>query len=327
MPSTLIPLSLLFLFLTCVPGCDRSAPEPSDKRTEEILQELGVVPKLEPVEPDDPPTRSVPENTSAAGERTSTKLDAEQTRADKRADFQPSSFVDDVTKPWISADQLPRENWEVQYIGNNPIGYLHRKVSVSKSSGIEIEAESRTTVSLKGELLVQRLKVHTTETETGALRKIDGLLEIGDNKQTFEGTVNSREGKLTLNVMNNGQATPQMIIEWKPEYRGPFAVDQSMLRRPLVPKETRKLKYFDPILGKVVEGKLKAADNYFKTPTMFGGSRELLEVSNIGTSGDDGMQALLWVDERGEGYKSYMQSANIRSFRTEPVDAQILSSI
>lgn len=327
MPSTLIPLPLLFLFLTCSLGCDTRAPEPSDKRTEVILQDLGVIPKPKPVERDDASTRSVPEISSAAGESTSTRVDADQTRVDKRAELQPLSTVDDVTKPWITADQLPRENWEVQYIGNNPIGYMHQKVSASKRSGIEFEAESRTTVSLKGELLVQRLKVHTTETDTGALRKIDGLLEIGDNKQTFEGTVNSSEGKLTLNVINKGQATPQLIIEWKPEYRGPFAVDQSMLRRPLVPKETRKLKYFDPILGKVVEGKLKAADDYFKTPTMFGGSRELLEVSNIGTFGDDGMQALLWVDERGEGYKSYMQSANIRSFRTEPVDAQILSSV
>lgn len=304
--------SFLFLFLTCVPGCETRIPEPPAERTERILQDLGVVPQLKPVKPED----------SSADSR----VDVDQTMAEERSVIQPTLSVDDVTKPWITADQLPREIWEVQYIGNNPIGYGHRKVSVSKSSGFEIEAESRTTVSLKGEPLVQRFKINTTETETGALRRIEGLIEIGDNKQTFEGNVNSSDGKMTLKGLNNGQATPELTIDWNPEYRGPFAVEQSMLRQPLVPKETRKLKYFDPILGKVVEGKLKAADDFFKTPTMFVGSRDLLEVSNIRTVGNDTMQASLWVDEKGEGYKSIMQSADIRSFRTAPMDAQILSS-
>ncbi len=312
-PSTIIRHSLLFLFLTCVPGCETRIPEPEEERTERILQDLGVVPKPKPVKTED----------SSADSR----VQVDQTMSDKRSVIQPSSRVDDLNKPWITADQLPREIWEVQYIGNNPIGYMHRKVIVSKSSGFEIEAESRTTVSLKGEPLVQRLKINTTETDTGALRRIEGSIEIGDNKQTFEGSVNSSDDKMTLRGINNGQATPELTIEWNPDYRGPFAVDQSMLRRPLLPKETRKLKYFDPILGKVVEGKLKAADDFFKTPTMFVGSRDLLEVSNISTVGNDTMQALLWVDEKGEGYKSIMQSADIRSFRTEPIDGQILSSV
>ena len=312
-PSTIIRHSLLFLFLTCVPGCETRIPEPEEERTERILQDLGVAPKPKPVKTED----------SSADSR----VDVDQTMADKRSVIQPSSRVDDANKPWISADQLPREIWEVQYIGNNPIGYMHRKVSVSKSSEFEIEAESRTTVSLKGEPLVQRLKINTTETDTGALRRIEGSIEIGDNKQTFEGNVNSIDGKMTLKGVNNGQATPVLTIGWNPDYRGPFAVDQSMLRRPLEPKETRKLKYFDPILGKVVEGKLKAADDFFKTPTMFVGSRDLLEVSNISTVGNETMKALLWVDEKGEGYKSIMQSADIRSFRTEPIVAQILSSV
>ena len=312
-PSTIIRHSLHFLFLTCVPGCETRIPEPEEERTERILQDLGVAPKPKPVKTED----------SSADSR----VEVDQTMADKLSVIQPSSRVDDVNKPWISADQLPREIWEVQYIGNNPIGYMHRKVSVSKSSEFEIEAESRTTVSLKGEPLVQRLKINTTETDTGALRRIEGSIEIGDNKQTFEGNVNSIDGKMTLKGVNNGQATPVLTIGWNPDYRGPFAVDQSMLRRPLEPKETRKLKYFDPILGKVVEGKLKAADDFFKTPTMFVGSRDLLEVSNISTVGNDTMQALLWVDEKGEGYKSIMQSADIRSFRTEPIVAQILSSV
>jgi len=305
--------SLLFLFLTCVSGCETRIPEPPTDRTERILQDLGVVPQPKPVKPED----------SSANFR----VDVDQTVADERSVIQPTLTVDDVTKPWITADQLPREIWEVQYIGNNPIGYMHRKVSVNESSGFEIEANSRTTVSIKGEPLVQRLKINTTETETGALRRIEGSIEIGDNKQTFEGNVNSSDGKMTLKGINNGQAIPELTIDWNPDYRGPFAVDQSMLRRPLVPKETRKLKYFDPILGKVVEGKLKAADDFFKTPTMFVGSRDLLQVSNISTVGNETMQALLWVDEKGEGYKSIMQSADIRSFRTEPMDAQILSSV
>ena len=101
-----------------------------------------------------------------------------------------------------------------------------------------------------------------------------------------------------------------------------------MLRTPLQPKETRKLKYFDPILKKVIEGRLEASD-FIMTPTLSGGTSELLkllEVRNSASVGDNISQSLLWVDEKGERLKSFVQANDILSFRTAPNQAKLVQS-
>ena len=60
---------------------------------------------------------------------------------------------------------------------------------------------------------------------------------------------------------------------------------------------------------------------------MLGGTRELLEVRNIGMIGDSSSQALLWVDKQGEGFKSFVQANDILSFRTDPIVAQVVDSL
>jgi transglutaminase-like putative cysteine protease len=60
---------------------------------------------------------------------------------------------------------------------------------------------------------------------------------------------------------------------------------------------------------------------------MLGGTRELLEVRNTALVGDSGLKSLVWVDSNGEGYKTFIASANLRSFRTTPVTAQAVASL
>ncbi|HUP81432.1 MAG TPA: transglutaminase-like domain-containing protein, partial [Pirellula sp.] len=198
------------------------------------------------------------------------------------------------------------------------------KVDVTSTQGLfRHNAKSRMRVSLKGIPLEQRIEITTLERDTGELIGIEGFLEIGSKKQSFKGTVVQKELRLT----GEEEGQPFSVsVEWKKEYRGPFAVDQSMHRSPLQSRETRLLKYFDPILRKVIDGRLEASD-YIKTPTMLGGTRELLEVRNIAMIGDSSSQALLWVDKQGEGFKSFVQANDILSFRTDPIVAQVVDSL
>ena len=71
---------------------------------------------------------------------------------------------------------------------------------------------------------------------------------------------------------------------------------------------------------------LRIGSKYFSFLVSLG-FKELLEVRNIGIFGESGSQSLLWVDKRGEGFKSYVQANDILSFRTEPIAAQIVASI
>ncbi len=234
----------------------------------------------------------------------------------------PKPTVDDPEMPWTKGLSLPRETWEVQYVGNNPVGYFNRKMEKLEGGSIRHDAESRMRVSLKGEVLEQRIRLTTIEGNNGEISSLKGDLAIGENKQTFEGKV--QNNFLTLTGKENGKPF-DVSLKWESNFRGPFAVEQSMFRKPLKPGEMRKLKYFDPLMRKIVDGRLEASD-YISTPTLLGGPQELLEVRNIGIIGDGASEALLWVDKKGEGFKSYIPANDIQSFRTEPITAQVFAA-
>jgi hypothetical protein len=335
--SILYRLSILFVLLTWNFGCDTRTQSQKTEDAEKVIQQLGVVsaPKESPVSP--PPTPTLEEvNSDTEIDSIAKSIVASDAATIKSAPkaAKDAPTKDDPSKPWISESQLPREIWEVQYVGNTPVGYQRRKTEIDsngseinpsgKKKRVRIEAESRIRVSLQGKPQDQHIIVSTLENELGELRSIDVTLQIGDITNTRTGKVEN--GMLILEVNTNGTKTKENI-KWQSSFRGPFAVEQSMMRLPLEKNESRELKYFDPIQGKLVKGRLEADSEYFKTPTLFGGERELLEVRNTGTIGDLSVQALMWVDEQGEGYKSYMQSADIRSFRTEPIEAQKIASL
>ncbi len=307
-------------------GCDQRTVEQKNKATETVLSELGVAPVGTPSASPKAGAAKTKESDITASQESQDPASETNVPVNSLTAPKPTLTTDDPTKPWITAEELPRETWEVQYVGNVPVGFLHRRTEVSRSQGDKVfrnEAESRIRISIKGKPLQQHLLIKTIEKDNGEIISIDGELNIGGVKQDFQGTIIKE--MLHLTGKNNGKAVASQI-EWKSEYRGPFAVEQSLKRRPIVSMETRKLKYFDPILGKVIEGQLVGGESLV-TPTMLGDSRELLEVRNTGSTGSTTMEALMWVDDKGEGYKSYLQAVDVRSFRTDPVAAQLVSSI
>ena len=233
--------------------------------------------------------------------------------------------IDDPSKKWTTADKLPRDLWEVQYLGNAPVGFSHKTTVVSENLGsnhFRHELDSRIRVLVRNIPQEQRIRIMTIEWDNGELIRIEGSLEMGQNKQSFKGAINQEV--LRLSGDDNGKRF-DIQLDWKKDYRGPFAVEQSMLRKPMLPGELRKLKYFDPLQRKLVDGVLDAKA-YIPTPTMLGGSQELLEVRSIGLIGEGGSQSLLWVDKKGEGLKSFVQENDILSFRSTPIAGQIFES-
>jgi len=326
---------MLPVFL-CSAGCNPQTQTEKEAATDRVLQEIGVAtPKTQPTQTAD---RSIAENASKASDdktneteegsaKTSSKVSDEAKRQAAIA-IKPKTTVDVPGKKWISTDALPRENWEVQYIGNTAVGFLRRTSAAALSRGPDVlshEAESRIRVSIKGAPIEQHVMVKTIERDTGELIKIEFSLEIGSRKQSYKGEV--KKEQMTIAGSENDQPF-NSTMEFRKDYRGPFAVEQSMLRSPLQPKEMRKLKYFDPILKKVVEGRLEASD-FIMTPTLSGGTSELLkllEVRNSASVADNISQSLLWVDEKGEGLKSFVQANDILSFRTDPTQAKLVQS-
>ncbi len=341
--SNLAVFAFLLPILALYVGCTQRTPSEQVAATEKVLREVGVAPPAKPtvetaivpeakealspsiVQPSTatPDGKTVDQANAAA--ITPRKPSSDPTPLVQKPAPKPLRTIDDPSAKWIALENLPRETWEVQYLGNAPVGLLHRTTAVSKTLGSSYfrhDLKSRMRVSLKGKPFEQSIRVTTIERENGELVSIEGSLEIGLNKQTFKGSV--LQGAMKLTGDENGQ--PYAItIDWKKEYRGPFAVDQSMLRNPMNPRESRTLKYFDPILRKIIDGRLEASDTIM-TPTMQGGSKELLEIRNTGMTLESDSESLLWVDSKGEAFKSYVQANDILSFRTEPIVAQTVGS-
>jgi len=323
---------VVFPVLLCFAGCNPQTQTEKEAATDRILQEIGVkTPKPKPTETAD---LSILENAAkASDDKTDEKAASTSSKVSGEANVQstiaikPKTTVDVPGKKWIGNDALPREYWEVQYIGNTAVGFM-RRTSAASSRGkdyLSQEAESRIRVSKKGAPIEQHVIVKTIERDTGELITIEFSLEIGARKQSYKGEV--KKEQLTLTGSENDQPF-NLTLEFRKDYRGPFAVEQSMLRSPLQPKETRKLKYFDPILKKVVDGRLEASD-FIITPTFSGGARELLkllEVRNLASVGENISQSLLWVDEKGEGHKSFVQANDILAFRADPIQAKLVES-
>ena len=319
------------LALMLVLGCETKSAKQEMEATEAVLSQLESVTKPNPDSkansetPADLPDLSLFDgNRSSNSEFSNAEQGGSPTPAKKPASS--NLTLDDPAKPWTTADQLPRDIWEVQYLGNLPVGYLHRHAEVSKTQGkkvFRIETVGETRVSIQGKTQIQKLRLATLEQDNGDLIQLEGALESGDNKQSFKGSVLS--GVLRFTNTINGKVT-QTKIDWKDSFRGPFAVEQSLIRKPMQERERRKLKYFDPISVRLIDGLIEA-DEWISTPTMLGGTRELLEVRNTALVGDSGLKSLVWVDPNGEGYKTLIASANLRSFRTTPVEAQSVASL
>jgi Transglutaminase-like superfamily len=329
--NTKIPFRYLLIIWSLF-TCSGCTPSPPDQvaATEKVLREVGDVTKsVKTTEIPKAPTTSEPLGPSVvkqAGENQSKESNAFGIGSTRSGSQQRQRIsTDDPGRKWTTADNLPRDLWEVQYLGNAPVGFSHKRTFVSETLGVNYfqhELDSRIRVSVRNMPQEQRIRILTIERDNGELITIEGSLELGPNKQTFKGSVNQEV--LRLSGDDNGKRF-DVQLEWRKDYRGPFAVEQSMLRKPMSPGDLRKLKYFDPLRRKLVDGVLDAKA-YIPTPTMLGGSQELLEVRSIGMIGVGGSQSLLWVDKNGDALKSFVPENDILSYRSTSIAGQIFET-
>jgi Transglutaminase-like superfamily len=219
-------------------------------------------------------------------------------------------------KKWIDEKDLPYEFWEVQFVGNRPVGYLHQRVgpSLVGSAGIfRIDVDTYRRVKIDSKVFDQRLNVMTIEEIDGGLRTIEAVLKQGDDVTRIDGNVILES--LRLQIQKSGSASGKEI-PWGASMGGPFADVQSLRGDPLEPGEKRSFSWLDPITGDILKTEFKAGQ-YIQTPLLDGVQHRLLEVKSRASVGDRGVESTLWVNDVGEVLKSYNADLDIRSFRCD----------
>ncbi len=222
--------------------------------------------------------------------------------------------LDDPSENWIEWNRLPLEIWELSFLGQRPVGTTSR--SYQKTRGLEgdvvrVELNSISRVSIDGKTSLQRLQLTTQELPNGQILRLEGSLQIGDINNRFSGVI--ADDQLRVDMVASGKPL-RTNLAWLDDFRGPFAVEQSLLRRPMTKPEIRMVKNFDPMLGRLVEVQLEHKGAGI-SPTMMGGSVELQEIAVTQRDGDQFANSTIWTDKSGEPMKSFFPALDIRVFR------------
>lgn len=236
---------------------------------------------------------------------------------------EPEIPKDQVEQAWMTQTALPIEDWEIQYIGNEPVGFFHRKIERAATQGadtLRLTARSRTRLRGREKEAEQKLDFVAFEKENGHVIRFEGSVEVGSRTNRFEGSV--RDGKLQFNTNLFGRGDTVRIV-WNPIDRGPFAIEQSLYRLPMKEGEQRQLRYFDPLLGRPIDAQLTAYD-YSDTPTFEGQKVKLLEIHITSNSKDDVFSSQVWADTQGRIHKRFTPSLDLRSFRCEKESAMVV---
>lgn len=349
------------LALVCMNACDRRSPGEIEAAQKELLREIGL--PVSRSESERKVSSGERDATTESGDVRNTEIRAGESRGREQAvardaedakgalavveesggatrdaaiesagagtaRIEPNTSRvknDARTQPWITPSQLPRLTWEIQYAGNQPVGYVRRSVEPAKSHGpgaLRLEAEARTVLQRNGKAVDQRMQMVSIESDIGELIRIEGTIQNGTKRTRFIGV--PKESQLQIEVLNEAGKTTQSL-SWDASMRGPFAIEQSLLRQPMQSKELREVRYFDPFQMVVVNAKLEAMD-VLETALLDGVSQPLLEVQSTAVVGANETRALLWIDGQGESQKSYLPGIDVRSFRCDPVTARYVVS-
>ncbi len=219
-------------------------------------------------------------------------------------------------KNWIAVADLPRQTWDVMYLGSSKIGSMHTHITADeggKSDQVRATLESVLRVNRGGQPTTQKISITTREKLNGEL--IDFLATIYEGDAKTEVTATQFDGQLVIQSKQaNGQGSTHKI-PWQPEYRGPFALEQTLKQQPLKNGELREINFVSVPLFRLVTLKLKGGDK--QRVTMLDGS--LQELQEINTSlwleGKPIMETVAWVDDQGETLKSAALGLQVLTYR------------
>lgn len=244
----------------------------------------------------------------------------------------PAPTTNVATNPrknsWITSAELPRDVWDVMYLGNAKIGSMHtevRPVEGSNEDQLKLTLESLLRVNRGGQSTTQRIAITSREKPDGELLDFVATIYEGDKVTEVTGTRLLDDLIIQVN-QPSGQST-RSSIPWKREYRGPFAVEQELRQQPLAMGETREIHYLSIPLFRLATLILKGGGKQ-KVVLLDGSTQELQEVTiTITLDQKPVMETVAWIDERGETQKSAALGLQVVTYRSTQSAAESVNTV
>lgn len=232
----------------------------------------------------------------------------------------PAGSDSPQTENTKSADTPQREVWDLCFVQGARVGYLHTAYYQTIEAGkpaLRIEGVTQINVKRFGEDTKPRIRCTSIETPEGQLLRFESQMQMGTGSLIFTGCVVGK--RLEMETVSQGKKTPG-VIDWSPEYGGYFAVEQSLLKKPMQPGEERTLQTLIAGFNQLATVEMAARD-WEQTP-LLKGAYKLLRIDTMAIFPDgQKIEQTLWTDRTGETLKTRSLAMAMETFRATKAEA------
>ncbi len=232
----------------------------------------------------------------------------------------PASPADAPLTPKTETKSLLGHRWDALYIGDAKVGQSHF-FGEEKEGQLHLRTTSTMEIKRFGQKVAIHLTYASVETPQGKLLSFSSEMNAGPQTTKVGGVVEGEQ--ISLQTTTVGKTTSSQL-DWKPEWRGFFATEASLRRKPMQPGETRTMRALLPVFTQVADVSLRAVRRE-RTP-LLQEERELLRIESSVKIAGNSIDTTLWTDKNGEVLKSYSAGIEQYSYRVSEAVALAASS-
>jgi hypothetical protein len=231
----------------------------------------------------------------------------------KKSDSVPAKSVK-------SADTPTREVWDVCFTQGARVGYVqttYSRTTVGGKPAVRIDGVTQIALKRFGEDTQQQIHYNSTETPTGRLIRFESEMQMGASPLRTTGQVVGR--RLVMESVSQGKVTTG-AIDWSADYGGFFAMEQSLLGKPMQPGERRTLHTL--IAGFNQVATLEMVAGKWEQTLLLHGTYNLLHIDTMAIFPDGNkMEQTVWIDRTGDTIKTRSPAMAMESYRVSKEEA------
>lgn len=215
----------------------------------------------------------------------------------------------------------PRETWDVYLLQGKRIGYGKTTVQSNVDEGQDVVVTTglnHLAVKRAGQTTEEDILTTSVETPQGQMLRFRSEIRMGQKPIHTVGRV--RGNRLDIEVSGAEAAPMRTSLAWPPNCRGPYALEQSLMQKPMQPGERRTMKSFVVGFNQVADIELTAKD--YAPTKLLHGAYDLLQIKTLTRLADgQKIEGAVWADRTGDTLKTYSQAMGLETFRASKVEA------
>ncbi|MFN0019690.1 MAG: transglutaminase-like domain-containing protein [Pirellulaceae bacterium] len=220
--------------------------------------------------------------------------------------------------------EVIQEIWEETYLQGVKVGFSKTEIAkVREGDATLVRCRQTGELHLKrdGQSSGQTMIFTCWQTADGKLIRFESEMEGAGSKTLGSGKVEG--SKLRTKTLTVGKEERQ-TFDWQPEYGGYVAMDESLRKQPLKPKEKRTIVALTAPINIPAVTQFTAED--YEMTKLLAGEQKLLKVQAAIALGNQTLDTTLWVTEQGEILKT-RQPLGLETYRTTKSAATNMATI